>query len=84
MLTAANGDSLRGSSTGQSSQTSDPLVHAIEETAVIEDGTGRFAQASGTFRIERTLRLDNGASSGSFRGTLHLRGWTILIGTTPN
>ena len=74
MLTAANGDSLRGSLTGQSSQTSDPLVHAIEETAVIEDGTGRFAQARGTFRIQRTLRLDTGASSGSFRGTLHLLG----------
>ena len=73
-FTAANGDSLRGSLTGQSSYTSDPLVHAIEETAVIEDGTGRFAQATGTFRIQRTLRLDTGASSGSFRGTLHIEG----------
>lgn len=73
-LSAANGDSLRGSLTGQSSETSDPLVHAIEETAVIEDGTGRFAEARGAFRIQRTLRLDTGVSSGSFRGTLHLRG----------
>jgi hypothetical protein len=72
ILTAANGDNISGTFTGQGT----PLEGALSvvETATITAGTGRFADATGSFTIERVLLADSvtHSSSGSFDGTIDL------------
>ena len=68
-FTAANGDTLTASITGQSTPTS-PGVLSIVEVYTITGGTGRFAGATGTFTLERTLNLATGVSSGTFSGAI--------------
>ena len=68
-FTAANGDTLTASFTGQAS-TPAPGVRSIVETATITGGTGRFADATGTFTVERFLYLATGLTTGSFEGTI--------------
>ena len=45
---------------------------AITETHSITGGTGRFADASGTIRIERSANIVTGVSSGSLSGEINL------------
>jgi hypothetical protein len=66
-FTAANGDTLTASFTGSATMTA-PGVLAITETATITGGTGRFANATGSFSAERTFALATGWTSGSFHG----------------
>jgi hypothetical protein len=73
-FTAANGDTLTANFTGQSAPTSNPGVHTIVEKAAITGGTGRFAGATGTFTVERTLDLATLVTSGSFLGTIAVPG----------
>lgn len=54
-LTAANGDVLAGTVTGQ---------------VTPAGGTGRFAGATGRFTLERALTFATGVSAGSFEGTI--------------
>ena len=68
-FTAANGDTLTASVTGQSTPTS-PGVLSIVEVYTITGGTGRFAGATGTFTLESTLNLATGVSSGTFSGSI--------------
>jgi hypothetical protein len=68
-FTAANGDTLTASITGQSTPTS-PGVLSILEVYTITGGTGRFAGATGTFTLESTLNLATGVSSGTFSGAI--------------
>jgi hypothetical protein len=68
-FTAANGDTLTASITGQSSLTS-PGVLSIIEVYTITGGTGRFAGATGTFTLESTLNLATETSSGTFSGAI--------------
>jgi hypothetical protein len=68
-FTAANGDTLTASVTGQSTPTS-PGVLSIVEVYTITGGTGRFAGATGTFTLESTLNLATGVSSGTFSGAI--------------
>ena len=42
----------------------------IEEVATITGGTDRFANATGTFTVQRMLNLTTGVSTGSFDGTI--------------
>jgi hypothetical protein len=70
VFTAANGDTLTADFTGVSSPTATPGVHAIVETAFISGGTGRFAGATGSFKIERLVNLTTGLTYGSFAGTI--------------
>jgi len=67
-LTAANGDTLTASFTGQS-QIADPLV-TIVETATVTGGTGRFADASGSFTVNRLFNRATGATEGTLEGTI--------------
>ena len=68
-FTAANGDTLTAGFTGQAILTS-PGVLSVVETATITGGTGRFADATGTFTIERLFNQVTGLTTGSFEGTI--------------
>lgn len=67
---AANGDTILATFTGQATPTTDPNVFSLVEVATITGGTGRFARATGSFTLERTIDLSTGISSGSFSGTI--------------
>ena len=67
---AANGDSLSTDFNGQATPTPDPNGFLVVELETIRDGTGRFAGAAGSFRLERVIDLTTGLSSGSFSGTI--------------
>jgi hypothetical protein len=68
-FTAANGDTLTASVVGQGTVTG-PTTRSIVEVYTITGGTGRFAGATGTFTLERTLDLTTGVSSGTFSGAI--------------
>jgi len=67
-LIAANGDSVFGTLSGHA--TGGGGIASIVEAAIITGGTGRFADATGSFTIERVLDQATGISSGSFDGTI--------------
>ncbi len=69
LFTAANGDSLIATFTGQATIVG-PGVIATTETATITGGTGRFAGATGTFTAERTFFMATGRTVGSFEGRI--------------
>jgi len=66
---AANGDSLTADFTGQAQQ--GPITSIVEH-AVIAGGTGRFAGATGSFVVQRTVDPATGATEGSFDGTISM------------
>jgi hypothetical protein len=68
-FTAANGDTLTATLVGQATPTS-PGVLSIVEVYTITGGTGRFADATGTFTLERTLNQATGVSTGTFSGAI--------------
>ena len=72
-FTAANGDTLTADWVGTGFPTSDPNVLRIVEDATISSGTGRFAQAGGSFTVERFFDFTTSAGPGSFEGNIHLR-----------
>jgi hypothetical protein len=67
-LTAANGDMLTGTETGQAEVAAG--IAQVTETATITGGTGRFAGATGTLTIRRRVVQATGASSGTVEGTI--------------
>ena len=67
---AANGDSLFAEGTGQASPTGTPGTVNITENYTITGGTGRFANASGTFTVERVASETTGETSGTLSGTI--------------
>jgi hypothetical protein len=69
-LIAANRDSISGNLTGRGTVLNG--VVTIVETATITEGTGRFADATGSFRIDRVADQTTLTSSGSFDGTISL------------
>jgi hypothetical protein len=68
-FTAANGDTLFASVAGQATRTS-PTTLSIVEVYTITGGTGRFADATGSFTLNSTLDQTTGASSGAFSGAI--------------
>jgi hypothetical protein len=68
-FTAANGDTLSASVDGQATRTG-PTVLSIVEVYTITGGTGRFADATGTFTLRSTVEQTTGVSSGTFRGVI--------------
>ena len=68
-FTAANGDTLTASVVGQGTPTG-PTTRSIVEVYTITGGTGRFAGATGTLTLKRTLDLTTGLSSGTFSGAI--------------
>jgi hypothetical protein len=73
-FTAANGDGLFATFTGQSSATPTPGVRAVVETATVTGGTGRFAGATGAFTVKRLINMSTHTAAGSFSGTISLPG----------
>jgi hypothetical protein len=69
VFTAANGDTLTADFTGQATLLA-PGVLSVAETGVITGGTGRFADATGSFTTERTFFVATGVTTGSFAGTI--------------
>ena len=68
-FTAANGDTLFTSGVGQATPIS-PTVVSIVEVYTVTGGTGRFADATGTFTLVRTLDQTTGVSTGTFSGAV--------------
>ena len=70
---AANGDSidLSVAGFGVPRMTPDGLVFDITETDTIIGGTGRFANAQGSFIVQRVASPDTFQNSGSFQGNLN-------------
>jgi hypothetical protein len=67
-FTAANGDTLTASFIGQA--TAQGSTVSIVEDGRITGGTGRFADASGTFTVQRTFTPASGVTEGSFDGAI--------------
>jgi hypothetical protein len=68
-FTAANGDTLTASVVGQGTSTG-PTTRSIVEVYTITGGTGRFADATGSFTLESTLDQTTGVSTGTFSGAI--------------
>ena len=68
-FTAANGDTLVATFTGQATVVS-PGVLSVLDTATISGGTGRFTGAIGSFTAERVFVMATGIITGSFEGTI--------------
>jgi len=71
-FTAADGSTLTATFTGQA-QGAPPVV-SLEEHATITGGTGRFADATGSFVVQRTFDQATGKTEGSFEGTITVAG----------
>jgi hypothetical protein len=69
-FTAANGDTLTTTVDGQASPTPTPGVVSVVEDYTITGGTGRFADATGTFTLEIIVTQATGVSSGTFSGAI--------------
>jgi hypothetical protein len=67
---AANGDQLFLTAEGRSEPTATPGVFRIVEVFTINDGTGRFDGARGSFTVERLFDFATGLTSGSFHGMI--------------
>ena len=74
-FTAANGDQLSGTFVGQGVFIP-PNTARITEVATIENGTGRFAGATGTFTMVRFDTIDfstgKATGTGTFEGQINL------------
>jgi hypothetical protein len=68
-FTAANGDALTAAVLGQATRTG-PTTLSIVEVYTITGGTGRFADATGTFTLHSTVDQTTGVSSGTFSGAI--------------
>lgn len=71
-LTAPNGDTLTATFTGRGTPTATEGVFSVVETATITGGTGRFAGATGSFVVERSVDLRPNAlfTTGAFDGVI--------------
>ena len=69
LFTAANGDTVFGALSGQSTLTA-PGVLTIVENMIITGGTGRFAGSTGSFTGTRLKDLVTGETIGVFEGTV--------------
>jgi hypothetical protein len=69
LFTAANGDTVFGTISGQATFTP-PNVLSILEIATIEGGTGRFAGATGSLSVTRLKNTVTGETIASFDGTI--------------
>jgi hypothetical protein len=69
-LTAANGDKVFGTYSGQAVPTNDPSVVHYEDPGVITGGTGRFAGASGVMTTSGLANLATGDYTGTITGSV--------------
>ena len=71
-LTAANGDIIFATGTGQVVPSDDGLTLDTVEDMTITGGTGRFAGATGSFILRQLDVAPTHSSSASFKGTISL------------
>ena len=76
VFTAANGDSISGPFVGSLTPTTVPGVFDNTESAFITGGTGRFANATGTFNLGGQINLNTGTFSLPWEGTMSTVGST--------
>jgi hypothetical protein len=69
-LTAANGDEVYGTYSGQAVPTQDPGVVNFEDPGVITGGTGRFAGAGGTLTTNGLANMATGKYTSTITGRL--------------
>jgi hypothetical protein len=72
-FTAANGDTVSGTFNGQAQPLGGTTVSIVEQ-ATITGGTGRFADATGAFTIERVFDQATSITTGSLEGTISAPG----------
>ena len=70
IFTGANGDSISGPFSGTLTPTDVPGVFDNTEIAFITSGTGRFADATGTFNLGGQIDLNTGTFSLPWQGTI--------------
>jgi hypothetical protein len=68
-ITAANGDQVFADVVGSATLVAPGVLHGVEH-ATITGGTGRFANASGSFTIDRVINQITLTTVGSFEGTI--------------
>ena len=68
-FTAANGDTLTATVAGQATRTS-PTTLSVVEVYTVTGGTGRFADATGSFTLHSTVDQPTGVSSGAYSGAI--------------
>lgn len=71
-IVAANGDILYANLSGQATATETTDVFNVVEEFTITGGTGRFANASGSFTLTRVVNITTGVTSGTMSGTITL------------
>jgi len=72
--TAANGDTFTTVFSGQLYPTDDPALVTFEVTHTIVGGTGRFSNATGTFKgVDGLFNLVTGEDQGGYLGTISFR-----------
>jgi hypothetical protein len=69
-LTAANGDKVFGTFSGQALPTDNPNVVAYRDPGVITGGTGRFAGGRGSMTTSGLANLATGEYSGTITGSV--------------
>ena len=69
-FTAANGDTFTTTVQGTATPTSSPTAFTVAETHTITGGTGRFAGASGSFVVTRTVDFADPFTAGAIDGEL--------------
>ncbi len=70
IFTAANGDTLKTTVEGEARPSDSPNVFTVAETHTITGGTGRFADAGGSFVVTRTVDFADPLTAGSIDGHL--------------
>jgi hypothetical protein len=82
-LTAANGDAIFGTYSGQVSPGRDPYVIAYDDPGLITGGTGRFAHASGIVTQSGLANLETGEYEGTLTGSVSspILEFTIVAGS---
>jgi hypothetical protein len=70
VITAANGDTITAEGTGGQATPVAPGVLSIVDPATITGGTGRFADATGSFVFRRTFFVTAGVTTGIIEGTI--------------
>lgn len=69
-FTAANGDTLTTTVEGTATPTSSPTAFTVVESHTITGGTGRFADAAGSFVVTRSVDFADPFTGGSIDGEL--------------